>query len=106
MNSCTARPAAPRSDELDELGIKMTSPKARVAAAAQTGPLAGKTLVVTGTLPTYGREEIEAADHTAGRPRIRQRLEKDRLCRGRREGRQQARQSAQARRQGADRGRI
>jgi DNA ligase (NAD+) len=46
-------------DELADLGIKMTSPKARVAAAAQTGPLAGKTLVVTGTLAHYGREEIE-----------------------------------------------
>jgi DNA ligase (NAD+) len=46
-------------DELTELGLKTTWPKARVATAAATGPLAGKTLVVTGTLPVYGREEIE-----------------------------------------------
>ena len=46
-------------DELHDLGVKMTSPKSRVAAAQESGPLAGKTLVVTGTLPTYSREEIE-----------------------------------------------
>ncbi len=46
--------------ELAGLGVKMTSPKARVAKAQETGPLAGKTLVVTGTLPTYNREDIEA----------------------------------------------
>ena len=46
-------------DELDELGIKMTAPRAKVAAAAESGPLAGKTIVVTGTLAHYGREEIE-----------------------------------------------
>ncbi|HEY4312037.1 MAG TPA: NAD-dependent DNA ligase LigA [Pirellulales bacterium] len=45
--------------ELDKLGLKMTSPKSKVAAAAATGPLAGKTLVVTGTLENYHREEIE-----------------------------------------------
>ena len=46
-------------DELAELGIKMSSPKARVAKAAASGVLAGKTLVVTGTLENYQREEIE-----------------------------------------------
>jgi len=56
-------------DELHDLGIKMTSPKARVAAAAATGPLAGMTLVVTGTLPTYSREEIEELiTQMGGRP--------------------------------------
>lgn len=45
--------------ELRELGVKMTSPKAKVATAAATGPLTGKTLVVTGTLENYQREEIE-----------------------------------------------
>ena len=37
----------------------MTAPRAKVAAAAESGPLAGKTIVVTGTLAHYGREEIE-----------------------------------------------
>ncbi|HVU90524.1 MAG TPA: NAD-dependent DNA ligase LigA [Pirellulales bacterium] len=46
-------------DELRDLGVKMTSPKAKAATAAATGPLAGKTLVVTGTLENYQREEIE-----------------------------------------------
>ena len=46
-------------DELEELGVKMTAPRAKVAAAAESGPLAGKTIVVTGTLAHYGREEIE-----------------------------------------------
>jgi DNA ligase (NAD+) len=44
-------------EDLAELGVKMTAPK-KPAAAAQ-GPLAGKTLVVTGTLEKYSREEIE-----------------------------------------------
>jgi DNA ligase (NAD+) len=46
-------------DDLAALGIDMTAPLAARKEAA-SGPLAGKTLVVTGTLPTYGREEIEA----------------------------------------------
>jgi len=46
-------------DDLVALGIDMTASLAARKEAA-TGPLAGKTLVVTGTLPTYGREEIEA----------------------------------------------
>ena len=45
-------------DDLLALGIETTAPKR--AAAAGDGPLAGKTLVVTGTLEKYGREEIEA----------------------------------------------
>jgi DNA ligase (NAD+) len=42
--------------QLREVGVQMTQP--RRAAAAQ--PLAGKTLVVTGTLQRYTREQIEA----------------------------------------------
>jgi DNA ligase (NAD+) len=45
-------------DDLAEQGVNMTAPKKSRAAA--TGPLAGKTLVVTGTLEKYSREEIEA----------------------------------------------
>jgi DNA ligase (NAD+) len=42
-------------DDLAALGVKMTEPKR----AAPTGPLVGKTLVVTGTLEKYSRDEIE-----------------------------------------------
>jgi DNA ligase (NAD+) len=37
----------------------MTAPKKLVATAATAGPLSGKTLVVTGTLEKYTRQEIE-----------------------------------------------
>jgi DNA ligase (NAD+) len=50
-------------DELRALGLKMTSPK---KAAAATGPLAGKTLVVTGTLEKYSRDEAEELIHRHG----------------------------------------
>ncbi|HTM56516.1 MAG TPA: NAD-dependent DNA ligase LigA [Pirellulales bacterium] len=43
-------------DDLAKLGVEMTSKRSKVASA---GRLAGKTLVVTGTLEKYGREEIE-----------------------------------------------
>jgi DNA ligase (NAD+) len=43
--------------DLASVGIGMTAP--RKAKAAPTGPLAGKTIVVTGTLERYGREEIK-----------------------------------------------
>jgi DNA ligase (NAD+) len=44
---------------LREAGVDMTAPL-KPRAAEPTGPLAGKTLVVTGTLEKYTREEIEA----------------------------------------------
>lgn len=43
--------------ELKAVGVNMTQPRARRAAA---GPLTGKTIVVTGTLAHYSRSEIEA----------------------------------------------
>jgi DNA ligase (NAD+) len=43
-------------DDLAQLGVDMTSKRSKAASA---GRLAGKTLVVTGTLEKYGREEIE-----------------------------------------------
>ncbi|HVC94921.1 MAG TPA: NAD-dependent DNA ligase LigA [Pirellulales bacterium] len=43
--------------ELSELGLDMTAPLR--SAAPTLGALAGKTLVVTGTLAKYGRDEIE-----------------------------------------------
>jgi DNA ligase (NAD+) len=45
--------------KLREAGVDMTAPK-KSAAIATNGPLSGKTLVVTGTLQKYKREEIES----------------------------------------------
>lgn len=42
--------------ELAEAGVEMTAPRRKAAAG---GPLAGKTVVVTGTLARYSRDEIE-----------------------------------------------
>ena len=44
---------------LREAGVDMTAPKKTVSAAT-AGPLSGKTLVVTGTLEKYTRDQIEA----------------------------------------------
>jgi DNA ligase (NAD+) len=44
-------------DDLDSQGVDVTAPKR--AKAATEGPLSGKTLVVTGTLNKYSRDEIE-----------------------------------------------
>lgn len=43
--------------DLKSAGLDMTAEK--TASVAATGPLAGKTIVVTGTLQKYGRDEIE-----------------------------------------------
>ena len=48
--------------ELKELGVKMTEPRK----AAATGALAGKTVVVTGTLQNFSRKEIEELIHQLG----------------------------------------
>jgi DNA ligase (NAD+) len=45
---------------LREAGVDMTAPKKAAATAATAGPLSGKTLVVTGTLEKYTRNEIES----------------------------------------------
>lgn len=45
---------------LREVGLDMTSPQKARATAATVGPLAGKSIVVTGTLEKYSREEIES----------------------------------------------
>jgi len=44
---------------LREAGLDMTAPQRAAATATTAGPLSGKTLVVTGTLERYSREEIE-----------------------------------------------
>jgi DNA ligase (NAD+) len=51
-------------EDLADAGVEVELPSPRVAAAA--GPLAGKTLVVTGTLEDFKREEAEAAIRAAG----------------------------------------
>jgi DNA ligase (NAD+) len=51
---------------LVDAGVIAERPAPGAAAAAEAGPLAGKTLVVTGTLPGFSREEAEAAIRAAG----------------------------------------
>lgn len=46
-------------DDLLELGVKMDQPKKAAPVGMSGNALAGKTLVVTGTLSRYGRDEIE-----------------------------------------------
>jgi DNA ligase (NAD+) len=45
---------------LKDAGLDMTAPKKAPETAGTAGPLSGKTLVVTGTLEKYSREEIES----------------------------------------------
>jgi DNA ligase (NAD+) len=52
--------------DLKQSGMDMTAPKKAAAATAQEGPLAGKNLVVTGTLEKYKRDEIEELIATHG----------------------------------------
>ena len=73
---------------------------------ARRKPLAGKTFVLTGTLPTLSRDEAKDADRGGRRQGGRLGVEEDRLRRRRRRGRQQARQGAGARRRGARRSRL
>ncbi|QDU23260.1 NAD-dependent DNA ligase LigA [Urbifossiella limnaea] len=49
-----------------ELGLTLTEEKRAAAATAAGLPLQGKTVVVTGTLTRYGREEIEDVIRKAG----------------------------------------
>ncbi|MGH2463681.1 MAG: NAD-dependent DNA ligase LigA [Candidatus Limnocylindria bacterium] len=51
---------------LVEAGVVAEAPEPGSLAAVAEGPLAGKTLVVTGTLPGFTREEAEAAIRAAG----------------------------------------
>jgi DNA ligase (NAD+) len=51
---------------LVEAGVSAELPDLTAATAAEEGPLAGKTVVVTGTLPGFSREEAEAAIRGAG----------------------------------------
>jgi DNA ligase (NAD+) len=51
---------------LIDAGVVAEAPPPGVAAEEVEGPLAGKTLVVTGTLPGFSREEAEEAIRAAG----------------------------------------
>jgi DNA ligase (NAD+) len=61
-------PAGPGGDALRDLadaGVQAELPEPRPAGAGE-GPLAGKTVVVTGTLPGFSRQEAEEAIRAAG----------------------------------------
>lgn len=49
-----------------ELGIKPENESIRIAATAGSGAFAGKTVVLTGTLPTLSRDEATAMIEAAG----------------------------------------
>jgi DNA ligase (NAD+) len=56
-------------EDLADAGLEVELPAPRVAGApgaASTGPLAGKTVVMTGSIEGYSREEAEAAVRAAG----------------------------------------
>jgi DNA ligase (NAD+) len=52
--------------QLLDAGVIAEAPAPGAVAEAEEGPLAGKTLVVTGTLPGFSREEAEEAIRAAG----------------------------------------
>jgi len=89
--------------DLKTAGVDMTAPKSLTAAAAKDGPLAGKTLVVTGTLADYSREQIEELiTQHGGRATSSVSKSTDYLVAGEK-SRQQARQSQKTRRAGVER---
>ena len=71
-------------------------PESEGAADAAPQPLAGKTFVLTGTLPTLAREDAKEMIEALGGKVAGLGVEEDRLRRRRRRGRQQARQGARS----------
>ena len=67
--------------------------------AAKAGPFAGKTFVLTGTLPTLTREDSHGENRITRRQSQRQREQKNGFCSGRRRSRFQIGQGAKARRE-------
>jgi len=53
-------------EDLVDAGVEPERPAPRSSAAASTGPLAGKTVVVTGSIEGFSREEAEEAIRAAG----------------------------------------
>ena len=91
--------------ELVEVGVVPERPAVRPAGeAVAAGPLDGKTLVVTGTLEGFSRQEAEEAIRAAGGKPAGLGLEEDGLPRRRRERRLEAGQGAGAGRAGPRRG--
>ena len=88
---------------LTSAGVDMTVAEAK---RLTHRPLAGKTLVVTGTLEKYKREEIEALIEQLGGRAASSVSKTTDLRRGRRKGRQQARKGQKARNSCAERTRI
>ena len=92
--------------ELVEVGVVPGAPAGpRRPGEGSAGPLAGKTLVVTGTLEGFSRQEAEEAIRAAGGKAGGLGVEEDRLSRRRRERRLEAGQGPGARRPGPRRGR-
>ena len=92
-------------EELREFGLHFGEPvENRPKAAA--GKLAGKSIVVTGTLTRFNAGRNQRVDSTARRQSGRQRLEEDRFPRRRRRRRHQAGKSPKAGRAGDYRSRV
>ena len=71
-------------DDLVEAGVEPVRPVVAAArAAVAAGPLAGKTLVVTGTLEGFDRQGAEEAIRAAGGKAAGSVIEEHRLSRGR-----------------------
>ena len=91
--------------DLVDAGVEPVRPAPVVRGPqAELGPLAGKTLVVTGTLAGFDRQGAEDAIRAAGRQGVRLHQPQDELSRGGRERRFQAGQGAGAGRPGGRRG--
>ena len=98
-------------ERLRAAGVSFGDPAAAEAAAAARASipqtLTGRTVVVTGTLAGYNREEAEEAIVSAGRQESRQREQEDARARRRRvAGRQQVEQGGSTRRPDPRRGRL
>ena len=96
-------------EDLADAGVEPELPAPRPAGAGATaanGPLAGKTVVVSGTIEGYSREEAEQAVRDAGGKAGRLGLEEDGLPRRRSGRRLEAREGRGARRAGPRRGRV
>ena len=91
-------------EKLREAGVRMK--ESGVRSQKTEGAFVGKTVVVTGTLSKFSRDEAKEELRKRGRKRDRQREQEDRLPHRGQRRRLEARQSPRARREDADRERI